>query len=1309
MKRKDSWKRTATEHAEHIAKIAKRKDTQEKQGSVSDTAAEHATSGNATEHAAFASGTATEHASSTSGAKDPRLEKMFQEACSNAPPKMHSLFQELHALGRYPNRYKQPANKIEKDSNSLAKKLATACSSFTLSAQKYVEAMRSTSNATERAQHAESLMLQVRNLGHYPRESLSEPEEQLLAQQLRKAKANGLLVAYEEELEDFAAKLSARIATEHAKRVESLMQQVRNLGHYPRESQSEPQEQMLARQLRDARARGLPVAFEEELRQIAAADTRFATEHAKRVESLMQQVRNLGHYPRESQSEPQEQMLARQLRDAKAHGLPVAFEEELRQIAAANAKAMSMRLASERARAVTTLHKQILAATELRGDLHTPSAVARHVRKMAADRRVQQSPAMQALVEEMEWALARRTQQLRAERLAARAREKQWLRRARQQELRSRCKRTMQRLKSSSLRCNCHDFACWKYLWQRDPEIATTLRQTGHHLPFCKLSLEEWQAHQRKDILCPYSGFSFDEVPSDDGEKSGDEYNDLCLDSDDELLQGDFTLMSLEGGPTWVREQGEDYVYRRRKTPGGFALLEPRAVRDATEPPVPDEGLSSWMPIGDATEHPAPGDGLQCCVSHPARFLDYGIHSRCQACFSTISCGLLFGGRCDGGKYLKEYMWAEISFRHASKSCAPNIPFPGRVSREWLQHLAHPVGIKLPGSDVGVSEAAYNELMKFCGARADCELLHYSFNFAGRLLRSTHPPASSALCCRALHWNGDGICVQPAVRSRQRPLKLKPEFQMDDGDVANHWKHMPLTKVRAADPIVLYRLAEAAVNTLGRWPRLQNASSRTEARLAKLLETWIHLPSGTPGNFFCRSKCLARIAELFRDCSVPRGAATEHSLASWRKDVEFELMRMGLGVAGVDAQEVFHHSLQGWPKPKKQLSTDQQRNLLAKANLLQSSSAETPEHKAHDLAKFFLWDADFQTYNEERMTAHDPNAHKWSTGKKLLDYTPHVTKEDWLNALSHERFKTSMRNSKLRERWGNNRDMLQSLLSKSYGRQDAVWTHFSSDEIAWACNAEPRYATEQPAPYKPFLDNDWCRYCLWPRYQGWSGGRRPSKAESSKMYDMWFHWNCQPYELLWVGGTYARDPKYFPACQQETEWIYAKLRPLHIQPPIELMRIHFARPWCGPDWPAPRFTRKQGVSVEACGVQLYKYMKRHGMLWYPSGLWYGYDLPDAWFRRSDSDPSWRSRSKSARKWGEYEQPAVAALDHPKTPATAWGNRCEYPFLLPSAKRLEQMPHAECAATEHAFEIKCRDKEDAECLASEDSDFYGTLT
>ena len=82
-----------------------------KQGSPSGTATGHATSGNVTEHAAFAGGTATEHATSgnatehavlasdiedshgpvteraasASAIKDLRLETMFREACSNAP------------------------------------------------------------------------------------------------------------------------------------------------------------------------------------------------------------------------------------------------------------------------------------------------------------------------------------------------------------------------------------------------------------------------------------------------------------------------------------------------------------------------------------------------------------------------------------------------------------------------------------------------------------------------------------------------------------------------------------------------------------------------------------------------------------------------------------------------------------------------------------------------------------------------------------------------------------------------------------------------------------------------------------------------------------------------------------------------------------------------------------------------------------------------------------------------------------------------------------------------------------------------
>ena len=47
-------------------------------------------------------------------------------------------------------------------------------------------------------------MQQARKLGHLPWVSQSEPQEQLLARQLRDAQTNGVFIAYEEELEDFA-------------------------------------------------------------------------------------------------------------------------------------------------------------------------------------------------------------------------------------------------------------------------------------------------------------------------------------------------------------------------------------------------------------------------------------------------------------------------------------------------------------------------------------------------------------------------------------------------------------------------------------------------------------------------------------------------------------------------------------------------------------------------------------------------------------------------------------------------------------------------------------------------------------------------------------------------------------------------------------------------------------------------------------------------------------------------------------------------------------------------------------------------
>ena len=58
-------------------------------------------------------------------------------------------------------------------------------------------------------EHLAAVAARARTADALNRNSESHPQEQLLAQQLRKAKANGFLVAYEEELEDFADKLVA--------------------------------------------------------------------------------------------------------------------------------------------------------------------------------------------------------------------------------------------------------------------------------------------------------------------------------------------------------------------------------------------------------------------------------------------------------------------------------------------------------------------------------------------------------------------------------------------------------------------------------------------------------------------------------------------------------------------------------------------------------------------------------------------------------------------------------------------------------------------------------------------------------------------------------------------------------------------------------------------------------------------------------------------------------------------------------------------------------------------------------------------
>jgi hypothetical protein len=884
------------------------------------------------------------------------------------------LTQQVNTLGHYPKRHMVPKDKAEIASNSRAIKLAKHKSALPPAAQRYLGALQAASTATEQTVDAERLMQQVRKLGHLPRESASKPDERALARDLREATSNSLLDACEEKLQDLATKdaeaAAASTATMHAADAERLTQQVRELGHQPRESASKLDEGALARDLREAKSKSLLDAVEEELQDLATKDAEAAagstaTERAQYAERLTQQVRKLGRLPRESASKLDERALARDLREAKSKSLLDPFEEELRGIAAADAKAISRRLATEQAQAVTTLRQKIYAATALGEDIRYPRAAARPVRKMAADKRVLQSPLTQALAEEMRWMLARQSERRRAEQKAARTKNKRQRLLARRRERLSGVMRTLQQLRRSSLRCNCHDFACWVHIWRLDPEIATTLRQTGHHLPTCALHSD--YADCGGDVICPHSLYDFADWPSDASDES-----DVSEESDEGSTECDLS----------------EPAAKRTQLDRGTSTATEHATTTAAGSMTRSQH-KAYNTLGTATEHPSSSDALQRCVANPVRPRFLGTKPRCRRCASMIHCGLLHGGQCDGRKHLGKFVRQEIGFYHDSDTCEPGATFHGCISRHWLLCFGQPI-CRQPGSDVGVTESAYRDLLENTGATADYELGHYRFSLAGRLLRSKVPVPSARRCADSMDSKGNFYAVTPSVRPRQRLLRLELDFQLNDGDVSARRLHLPLAAVDAIDPTILHKLADATVNTLGRWPHAHEwhvyQRQRTETRLARLLSTWARRPRQEVGNFFAKAQGMARLAQLRTQSPNDRpsdasdesdvseesdkgflgaatcaaahlqhilGAATEQAAAAWARDVEAELTRLGLGVAAVEARQVFHHTLQGWPHPRKRPSAQKQQEWLAKAGLPCESQAAAEDFQVCNEKTFF--------------------------------------------------------------------------------------------------------------------------------------------------------------------------------------------------------------------------------------------------------------------------------------------------------------------------------------------------------------------
>ena len=316
--------------------------------------------------------------------------------------------------------------------------------------------------------------------------------------------------------------------------------------------------------------------------------------------------------------------------------------------------------------------------------------------------------------------------------------------------------------------------------------------------------------------------------------------------------------------------------------------------------------------------------------------------------------------------------------------------------------------------------------------------------------------------------------------------------------------------------------------------------------------------------------------------------------------------------------------------------------------------------------KFFITTADFEEYNHTRMAAADPQAHRWCSTKLLFDFTPYVTRSDWMHELRDQRQKWNEYNRRCRRK--------RKPSSEIYHKTKEIWRHFTADELSQMGpglgddNGE-ELAPEQIAaarPYAAFLDSDWARNGIQAKLRGMPRSRR--EKQYSRVAEMVGCWPVPPNEVLWVGGTYARHPDYFPPEQQERAWVYAKLRPLGIQPSKFLSTLHQAgRNEFAPTelWRRPR-TPLVGADEEGADVlesatsfpgvlpskvragKLWTHLDTHGL---HKSLWYGHAL--------------RNEHK--------HHTAVLAHPVPDEWSQLFGFIKQRPLHLPAAPRLEDMP------------------------------------
>ena len=164
--------------------------------------------------------------------------------------------------------------------------------------------------------------------------------------------------------------------------------------------------------------------------------------------------------------------------------------------------------------------------------------------------------------------------------------------------------------------------------------------------------------------------------------------------------------------------------------------------------------------------------------------------------------------------------------------------------------------------------------------------------------------------------------------------------------------------------------------------------------------------------FFEVIACKTKLRALW-EMSMSATSAAQPDLsdiASWT----WILQALGLHARPVDGRDVFFHT-----PAKSMLQEHSQEAVLRKCGAYEP--LELCYRASKPWGRFFIFDKDFVAYNRAGMRAEDPSADKWSASKLWIDYTPHVSAQDWTDALLHrlcldnENIKALLRDRKRRQ------------------------------------------------------------------------------------------------------------------------------------------------------------------------------------------------------------------------------------------------------------------------------------------------------